>query len=408
MSPPVQFLELAPDIILSIFAHCDVSATCRFFHGLAFQKSVWVSLLDDLKRRSILDSNTPDLRDLCTDELITLVKGLLSGLETWSPADAGFLPEISKRIILHPTIPPGPAILRYDNEAKLVRGGRYVLFKHLRNLECWGVAEDRLVWKDAPALESSSVLAFAADDSGSQEDDSLVVLVCQQSYPPACPRKNYIEIVDLDLRKGTHITLLTTCPPYTEFDNINPFSCPAICGTLGPVGITSRQEKYLIVDWKIQTSFVLSGHQGVLSLIALIPRHIILKTVTDGGKKYLYLVPADEVMHRYGSPVAELNGPATVPSSVSVDDVPNHLTHRIRPFGNNAVKHFFEQMSRTGASRTRATHACGEVDLMDCGHLVDVAPYSGALTYATHRHINFNANAHFYMTAHALRRQVRS
>ncbi|KAJ7463270.1 hypothetical protein FB451DRAFT_1562284 [Mycena latifolia] len=453
MTPAIQFLELAPDIILSIFAHCDISAvvsisqTCRYLHGLAFQKSVWLALLDDLKQRSILDSTDPDLRDLSTDELIARVKRLLTGPDTWMPSDAGFTPEISKRIILHPTIPHGPGILSWENEAKLFRGGRYVLFNNWRKLECWCVAEDRLVWKHVSALECSSVLAFAADES--QEGDSLVVMVCQRTYPSTGPRKNYIEIIDLDLRKGTYNSLMTTVAPQTANDN--PFSSTAICGTLACVEIISRQDRYLIIDWKMQTSFVLSGDRGVLSLIALIPRHIVLATVTDDENNYLYLVSTDDAMHCHGSPLAGLAGPATAPS-ITVDDVPKLITHRIPTFGDPTVGHFFQQISYSPSTKNPSSHPVhailysfdlqiaaqgrpprcrarprvpalrqmlyrditysghtqvfdaygarneqilspgiidmrGEVDLMDCGDLVDVAPYSGALTYATHRHI---------------------
>ncbi|KAJ7463283.1 hypothetical protein FB451DRAFT_464327 [Mycena latifolia] len=263
MPSAIQFLELAPDVILSIFAHCDISAVasmsqaCRYLHGLAFQKSVWLALLDDLKRRSILDCNTPDFHDLSTKDLVNLVKHLLTGPETWTPLDTGFTPEISKRIILHPAIPHGPGILSWENEAKLLRGGRYVLFNNWRKLECWCVAEDRLVWNHVSALGFSSVLAFAADES--QEGDSLVILICQRTYPSAGPRKNYVEIVDLDLRNGTHNSLPITFTPQTEYDNA--FSSPAICGTLLSVGLTSRQERYLIIDWKMQSFFIVSGDQ---------------------------------------------------------------------------------------------------------------------------------------------------
>ncbi|KAJ7463287.1 hypothetical protein FB451DRAFT_1266059 [Mycena latifolia] len=467
MTQAIRFLGLAPDVILAIFASCDISSvisvgkTCRYLHKLAFQKSVWVALIGDLQRRSILDSNTPDLRDLSTEELINLVKRLLTGPETWTPSRSHFTPEASKRIILHPTIPRGQGIPSFRKEAKLVCGGRYVLFSNWRALECWSVAKDQLVWKHMSALEFSSVLAFTADDS--QGGDSLIVMICQRTCPRGGPRMNYIEIVDLDLRTGIHDVLLVTRAPETRYDD--PFSCPKICGTLAAVCITSLQENHLIIDWKMKVSIVLTCYPPGLSLIALIPGHIILKTVSDGGEDEVHLIAADAV-HRHGVPVAGLEGPVAFPA-VSESQIPKLFTHRIvsSPFPPDpSVWQFFDQMSvrespvRRGTYRLwlymseklsqRTAHqfhatlcsfdlsfsgapewrwrarthapalrgmmyrqitysghtqvfdaygvqheqilppvlasARGRVDLEGRGDVVDVAPYSGALTYATH------------------------
>ncbi|KAJ6586326.1 hypothetical protein DFH09DRAFT_1432137 [Mycena vulgaris] len=112
-----------------IFAHCDISSvvstgrTCRYLHDLAFAKSIWLALLDDLKRRSILDSAcTPDLQNLSTNDLIALVKRLVNGPDTWWPQASGFTPEVSKETILHPIMhdAPGGPTFAWDNEAKLL------------------------------------------------------------------------------------------------------------------------------------------------------------------------------------------------------------------------------------------------------------------------------------------------
>ncbi|KAJ7463277.1 hypothetical protein FB451DRAFT_1403920 [Mycena latifolia] len=217
-----------------------------------------------------------------------------------------------------------------------------------------------------------------------------------------------VEIVDLYLRNGTHNSLLITFTPQTEYDNA--FSSPAICGTLLSVGLTSQQERYLIIDWKMQTFFIVSGDQ--VSLIALIPGHLILNTGTDGGNKHLYLIPADDAMHR----------PPPSPEGIKVMAA-THGTHSQGKFSRDvggavqcfpastfksphrgarrsvAVARAYPRCRRCciGTSLTLATprqilspgviDVRGEVDLMDCGDLVDVAPHSGALTYATDRHI---------------------
>jgi hypothetical protein len=95
--------------------------------------------------------------------------------------------EISRQITLHPTIRTGPGILDWENEAKLLPSGRHVLFNNWDILECWNVADDRLVWKYTSAVERASVLQFAAEETG--QGDSLIVLVCIRTYPDADDRK---------------------------------------------------------------------------------------------------------------------------------------------------------------------------------------------------------------------------
>ncbi|KAJ6563335.1 hypothetical protein DFH09DRAFT_1158964 [Mycena vulgaris] len=466
MSAAILFSALAPDVILSIFACCDIftvvsiGRTCQYLHSLAFQKSVWLDLLADLKRRLILESGTPDLSELSTDELINLVKRLLYGPDTWTPSDGGFTPEVSKEITLHPTIPNGPGVLDWENEAKLFQSGRYVLFNNWRVLECWSVVEDRLVWKHTSTIDSASVVAFAAEER--HDLDSIILMICQRTFPQNGTRTNYVEIVELDVQKGTHDVLLICRAPDTDYDN--PFSDPAICGALAIVA--SPGDGFLIIDWKAKTSFVLKCTPDWRSLIALIPQHTIFKTVSPGGEYQLHLI-SDDVL-RLGVASPELNEPVVF-TEVLESQIPKLLTHRIAPSPLSPPVNgplgwtLFEQMSaresplRKGTyriwfymskkknhkspdpfstalcsyditisrgnpprwrERARApalpqmyyrgitysghtqvfdahgvrneqilppalTAASGEVDLGDHGDFVDVAAYSGALTYAT-------------------------
>jgi hypothetical protein len=121
---------------------------------------------------------------LSTDELIKLVKRLITGPEAWSPLDAASIPQISRQITLHPiTIHPGPGIFGSENIAKLLPSGRYVLFNNRNGLECWNVAGDRLICKHLSALEPAVVLEFAAEEN--EAEDSIVVVVCVRTFPRA-------------------------------------------------------------------------------------------------------------------------------------------------------------------------------------------------------------------------------
>ncbi|KAF7349488.1 hypothetical protein MSAN_01739100 [Mycena sanguinolenta] len=194
MSTPLLLSDLPADIIFSIFACCDiasvvsVSQTCRCLYALAFEKSVWLALLDDLRRRCILDRNcTPNLETLSTAEMIEVVKRLMTGPQTWTPGEFDSVAEISRKITLHPAITLAGA---GDNTAKLLGSGRYILFTNSFRLQCWSVAEDRLIWTYTSIgdldPEDIEVQAFAAEET----DANLTIMVCIQTFPDNDPRQS--------------------------------------------------------------------------------------------------------------------------------------------------------------------------------------------------------------------------
>jgi hypothetical protein len=128
-------------------------------NSLTFDKHVWLALLRDLDARLFLD-RLPEspLHKLSTAELIGLAKRIVQGPQTWSLSHPSG-PLIARQKVLHPKIRTGPGVLNWENDAKLLPGGQYVLFNNWRTLECWNVAEDRLIWKH----QSPNVLEFAAE-----------------------------------------------------------------------------------------------------------------------------------------------------------------------------------------------------------------------------------------------------
>ena len=137
--------------------------TCRHLHLLAFTKYVWLTLLQDAEARLFLDRwpESP-LHQFSTTELIGLAKRMVQGPQTWSHSHSSG-PLIARQKVLHPQIYLGPGVLEWENEPKLLSGGQYVLFNSRRVLECWSVAEDRLIWKHQSQWEFANVLQFAAE-----------------------------------------------------------------------------------------------------------------------------------------------------------------------------------------------------------------------------------------------------
>ncbi|KAJ7088469.1 hypothetical protein B0H15DRAFT_841454 [Mycena belliarum] len=294
MAPAILLSELPPDVIFSIFAHCDISSvvsasqTCKYLHGLAFQKSVWLMLLDCLRQRGILDCGALGLTDLTSDttaELVHRAKRLVTGPDTWAPRDSRLAPEVAREIILHPKIVTGVGIFEWWNEARLLPSGRYVLFKNLDTLECWDVARDRLVWTHASSAEGSEVTAFAAEETG--VGNSLLIFMCERAMGD---RKNFVEIVELHTRHGTHRILLFAGVHDTPGDE--PFSNPVVCGALAVVALDTGEKDttLLVFDWKAQSAFALDYPREPPPLFALVPGHLLLTATSSAGDQELHLI----------------------------------------------------------------------------------------------------------------------
>ncbi|KAJ6476683.1 hypothetical protein C8R47DRAFT_1141169 [Mycena vitilis] len=306
MSLPLRFSDLPADVVFSIFARCDihtvvsVGQTCRYLHGLAFDKSVWLGLVDNLRRRSILDQNcTPSTGSLSTNQLIQIVKRLVNGPKTWNPHSLGSMAEVKTKITLHPFLQTGLHRAYGGNATKLLPSGRYVLFNTYFTMGCWHVAEDRLVWKHTSAIDSARVLEFAA---GREEGDSLVIMICLRTYTAAYDdRKNYVEIVDVDLRSGNHSILLAARAPESSYDN--PFTAPVIGEALAAVAIHRRI--YMLINWRTQSCLLIECHPCFNALVILADHLVFVTPPVEAGypeENEIHVISCD-TLRAYWAPI---------------------------------------------------------------------------------------------------------
>jgi hypothetical protein len=146
--------------------------------------------------RSLLDrwSESP-LHQFSTEELVNLAKRMAQGPQTWSHSHSS-RPLIARQKVLHPQIYLGPGMLEWENEPKLLSGSQYVLFNSRQTLECWSVAEDRLIWTHQSQWEFAMVLQFAAEvvDDG----QAAVILIGQRTTN------------DIEMRKKCMIVIFST------------------------------------------------------------------------------------------------------------------------------------------------------------------------------------------------------
>jgi hypothetical protein len=242
--------------------------TCRYLNSLTFTKQLWLVLLQDAP---LLLDQWPELslHQFTTAELIDLAKRMVQGPQTWSRSHVSE-PVIARQEVIHPEIYVGPGGLFWENDPKLLSGGQYLLFNSARVLECWKVAEDRLIWKHQSQWEFAWVLDFAAevvDDS-----QAAVIMICQRTRNNAEPRKkcvlylflechiyirvhdSVVEVVRLDFLTETSQPLFCTQLPDTNYDN--PFTHPKICGDTAILCIHITN-KILLINWRTQSCIML-------------------------------------------------------------------------------------------------------------------------------------------------------
>ncbi|KAJ7259991.1 hypothetical protein B0H12DRAFT_1231927 [Mycena haematopus] len=328
--------DLVPDVIFSIFAYCDISSvvstsqTCRYLHNLAFNRSVWLGLLINLRRRSILDQTyTPNLQTLSTDEMIGSVRWLLTGPQTWSlqNLDSGSAAEISREIALYPDAVKGSNTWEYV--VKLLPSGRYVLFHDWDDLECWSVADKRLIWTYVSAMERSQVLDFAMDETDSE---SLIIMVCGRSSLLTGGSINFVEIVSLNVHTGTHDSLLVTDLPGSAPGDV--YYRPIVNGPIAAAD--NGDSSLMIIDWRARSYFVVQCDDDEEMGLALIPQHIIL-LVSSSGKDKIHLISTD-ALHPYWAPIIDIGVPAEF-SPISVEDIP-----KLSTIENNDTEQSFVNM----------------------------------------------------------------
>ncbi|KAF7353439.1 hypothetical protein MSAN_01533100 [Mycena sanguinolenta] len=303
---PCFLTDLAPDIIFSIFALCDICSvvfagqTCRYMHNLAFDRSVWRTLLRNLQRRSILDCTfAADLETLSADQMIAIVRQLITGPQTWSPPepDCATVAEVSREITLHLPARTGSEDSR--NTAKLLPSGRYVLVHNSGTVECWNVVQDRLVWRYSSAVEHAGMVQIAAEED---VESAIVVLILVFG-------RAYLDDDDgssLDLQTGKHSCLLTLRA--ADYGFSKPFVSPVIRGTLAAVRINSEANAWMIINWKAQSYFIVRSPASPTLRVALVLRHIILMDHSVDRKTQLHLI-SNDTLRAYWAPTIDVAGP---------------------------------------------------------------------------------------------------
>ncbi|KAJ6599909.1 hypothetical protein DFH09DRAFT_1355927 [Mycena vulgaris] len=363
----MHFHDLVEDVVLRILALCEIypvvslGQTNKYFHHISFQKSVWFVLLVDLRARGFLHhTSISDLGALSAQELIGLAKHLQIGPTTWSPPPASLTaehpnksgsqlrssvrrwigksgdlpvpefptPQVSKQLVLYPSVP----YLSSEKEAKVLRGGQYVLFKSIgdsngtnnRVLACLRVADTALIWTHQSTIPNLSVSAFEFAAETDEDDGTVKIFIGEQIQKLSGVRKTFIEIVHLDLRTGAFETI-HAAPTHETFRS-NPFFNFRLCGDFATVGL--RQDfvsECMVINWRKNTSFRLTSSNPLL--VEIIPGYLIFTTRAVAGEQVvgqdLYVSTLDSLEKCWAGPTG-----AASDHPISVHDLPTVISER--------------------------------------------------------------------------------
>ncbi|KAF7316076.1 hypothetical protein MIND_00125600 [Mycena indigotica] len=298
--------HLPVDIFYDILGHCDLasvlalSSTCRRLYEVAQHTTVWRAIVRRLQEQWILESDIPNLSELSSVELISIVKRAVIGPETWTRST----PEVRAAITIPATIRQGPGVLHWDDDTRLVPNGRYVLFLNEGHLQCFSIAEKRHIWtyvSEIPTTDHCSVQDFDVCAHPDKAGEWMVLMIGERTFPlhgmfPG--RRNFITVIEFE--------------PTTGYGPFNAFS---LQGHVGTAEINSDRANFLL-DWK-RKQFVCVSGMGMFSRIGLITDHVVLKTARKGAEM-LYLIPSADIFENYGTRVTTFD---RLVSSVCMVDV---------------------------------------------------------------------------------------
>ncbi|KAJ7645148.1 hypothetical protein DFH06DRAFT_595115 [Mycena polygramma] len=250
--PPMSALrDLSEDAALLILEACDISTVVSmgqvnvFFHRLTLSKQLWITLVEDLAARFLVDLPlTRSLAELSLDEVVGLVKRTVVGPATWC---LGTSPSVVERI----SIPTAGLA----EKVELLSGGRHLLVKWSNRIELWSVDSGcALLW--SRRCEWDTGYAFDMLEDG----PSVIVFLARfESLHVIQVRFDGTESQDLfDLR------LPANCGVET---NIRP----VVCGGLLAQAICCRGRPavhaFLLMDWRLQKYVLIRYFPPSLPLI---------------------------------------------------------------------------------------------------------------------------------------------
>ncbi|KAJ7913454.1 hypothetical protein B0H13DRAFT_2469083 [Mycena leptocephala] len=277
------------------------------------------------------------------------------------------------------------------------------------------------MFKHVSGVAETVALEFAAEET--HFGSSANIIICARTYPLGGRRKNYVEIVTLDLQTGGSNTVLVTRAPSAR--DVNSYCNPAICGGLAAcrqelpsqlvliqrhVLIKTSSQIHVITNIRLDPYWKLTLDIGAPLEFSVVPAtnlptfSMLVDPATEQSFKHLYV---------HESPIRDdtyrvwIRGPTHAPYierllrcqlSIPIHGAPNwrggtqsfvvSSPYRVIPYSGHTLLQTKPEtpprvytMCPPTSSAVCTWCAPARVEVPFCGEYQDVAPYSGAITY---------------------------
>ncbi|KAF7335695.1 hypothetical protein MVEN_02224900 [Mycena venus] len=240
----IAFLDLTDDVLIRILGFCDIQSVIyisqvnRYLQTITLVKQLWISLVDDLIQRSLLELPPGFvISQHSAAELIDHVKRVTQGARTWRSTPP------STRLVFPVDIKQG---YQGDAKVKLVNGGRYFVLSHRTAIEIWDVETKRLLW--------SRPGSFAHTFSVDPRDPPTTITLAMTSAD-----RYTLKIIQIDKRFGEKKMFNLRLPRFYAHAD------PIISGNLLVAHMRMNAiggYETLVVDWVAERYVLLSGLRG--------------------------------------------------------------------------------------------------------------------------------------------------
>ncbi|KAF7323478.1 hypothetical protein HMN09_00128800 [Mycena chlorophos] len=291
----MYFCDLPEDLLIGVAYCCDVASvlnlgqTCKHLYAISRTKSVWISIINDLKVRGFVDERAaPDASNLPFEGLVEVIRRILDGPRSWRLAEGGntFEPKVKHHIEVQYRATAGPFL----PNLKLVPGGQYFMMRDVddpRGLECWDIYLQCRVWRLPwpEILQPEHVVSEYAVVR--KESGVLLLAVLFNKEHTDDPR---LEVSEVDLRPAVPVYTLH-CSAKIPAWRILSFVADSDLIVLAPL----IEGDTILFNWRTNSVGMLANQTREVMAIAAAPGFIALLLSPDNSGAVVQIIDAQSI-----------------------------------------------------------------------------------------------------------------
>ncbi|KAJ7304655.1 hypothetical protein DFH08DRAFT_903142 [Mycena albidolilacea] len=217
--------------------HNTALQVTRSLRAITMTKQLWISLVNDLRKRSLIETPPSTLSQYTTAQLIGQVRAVVVGPQTWGRDMPNEQPLLAEEI----TVLLGRPVSERNLTVRLINGGRQFILASRAALEIWDVMDKRCVW--------------------TRHGDACMIVVARtiedHTLTMAIQHDTTLEILCINVRDWN----LAESMLFPHYDILRVINSAHIVGNIMAVQLCS-DSGILLVDWCARTYIALNGFRG--------------------------------------------------------------------------------------------------------------------------------------------------